>query len=222
MVTKYSLAAYVLLGVVASSLVVDTSVAMAQEVATKRPVEDADNSELNKRIEGFMKLGQGAHIIKEKDGKITHILLIGEAPLRKSLGAAGITTATQRATDFATGQLPLFIEQKVTAYSGSDGESIVLTEGDADGVSTENGKVIEKTAEWVKRQSEAMIKGIQIFSKTVEKEKVIIGLLWTAKAAAQTNDVSKDNGPPPKVRPGQGTEPVEGTVVNPDAKELLK
>ena len=221
MVTKYWLAAYVLLGVVASSLVVDTSVAMAQEVATKRPVEDADNSELNKRLEGFMKLGQGAHPLKEKDGKITHILLIGEAPLRKSLGAAGITTATQRATDFATGQLPLFLEQKVTAYSGADGESIVLTEGDATGAITENGKVVEKTAEWTKREASSMIKGIQIFSKTVEKEKVIIGLLWTAKAAAQTNDVSKDNGPPPKVRPAQGTVK-PGKVVNPDAEELLK
>ena len=56
---------------------------------------------------------------------------------------------------------------------------------------------------------------------TVEKEKVIIGLLWTAKAAAQTNDVSKDNGPPPKVRPAQGTVK-PGKVVNPDAEELLK
>lgn len=111
----------------------------------------------------------------------------------------------------------------MTAYRGSDGESIVLTEGDATGAITENGKVVEKTAQWTKRQAESMMRGIQPFSKQVTEDKVIVALLWTEKAAAQARGVADANNPaaPPKPRPAQGTV-TPGTVVNPDAEQLLK
>jgi hypothetical protein len=204
------------------ALALDSRVANSQGAAAEAPASDAQ-ADIKKRLEGFMALGPGAYPLKEKDSRITHILLVGEAPLRKSLGAAAVTTATQRATDFATGELPKFIEQKVTAYSGSDGESIVLTEGDAGGAITENGKVVEKTQAWTKRQAESMLRGIQTFSKQVTDDKVVVALLWTEKAAAMARGVADANNPPapPKPRPAQGTV-TPGTVVSPDAEQLLK
>lgn len=206
----------------AVTMVLDDRVARSQSAAVEAPASDAQ-ADIKKRLEGFMALGPGAYPLKEKDGRITHILLVGESPLRKSLGAASVTTATQRATDLATGQLPLFIEQKVTAYRGTDGESIVLTEGDAGGAITESGKVVEKTAEWTKRQAESMLRGIQTFSKQVTDDKVVVSLLWTERAAALARGVADANNPPPpaKPRPAQGTV-TPGTVVSPDAEQLLK
>lgn len=204
------------------TLVLDDRVAKSQGAAAEAPAPDPQ-ADIKKRLEGFMALGAGAHSLKEKDGRVTHILLVGEAPLRKSLGAAAVTTATQRAKDFATGQLPLFIEQKVTAYSGSDGESIVLTEGDAAGAITESGKVVEKTQAWSKRQAESMLRGIQTFSNQVTDDKVVVALLWTEKAAVMARGVADANNPPAplKPRPAQGTV-TPGTVVSPDAEQLLK
>lgn len=211
-----------IVALVAVAIVLDARVARSQGAAAEAPASDSQ-ADVKKRLEGFMALGPGAYPLKEKDGRITHILLVGEAPLRKSLGAASVTTATQRASDLATGQLPLFMAQKVTAYRGTDGESIVLTEGDAGGAITENGKVVEKTAEWTKRQAEAMLRGIQTFSKQVADDKVVVALLWTERAAAQTRGVADANDPPPppKPRPAQGTV-TPGTVVSPDAEQLLK
>lgn len=222
MVAKPRFIVEVLLGAVTFCVVIDARVANAQ-AATAEATAPATQDDLKKRLEGFMALGAGAHPLKEKDGRITHILLVGKAPLRKSLGVASEETATQRATDSAHGELPLFIEQKVTAYRGSDGESIVLTEGDATGAITENGKVVEKTAQWTKRQAESMLRGIQPFSKQVTEDKVVVALLWTERAAAQARGVADANNPaaPPKPRPAQGTV-TPGTVVNPDAEQLLK
>lgn len=222
MIARFRFAAlsFVLASVVCC--VIDGSVARGQAATAEAPAA-ASQDDIKRRLEGFMALGPGAHPLKEKDGRITHILLVGSAPLRKSLGVAAEQTATQRATDFATGQLPLFIEQKVTAYRSSDEESIVLTEGDATGVITENGKMVEKTTQWTKRQAEAMLRGIQPFSKQTTDDKVNVALLWTDKAASQARGVAEANNPPapPKPRPAQGTV-TPGTVVNPDADRLLK
>jgi hypothetical protein len=213
---------HLLLGAAALCVFVEARVANAQ-AATAEVTATANQDDLKKRLDGFMALGPNAYPIKEKDGRLTHILLVGEAPLRKSLGVAAATTATQRATDLANGQLPLFLEQKVTAYSGSDGESIVLTEGDASGAVTENGKVVEKTTAWTKRQAEMMLRGVTMFSKQVTDEKVVVALLWTEKSARQAQGVIDANKAlaSPKPRPAPGTV-TPGTVVNPDADQLLK
>ena len=105
---------------------------------------------------------------------------------------------------------------------GGRGEN-VLTEGDASGAVTENGKVVEKTTAWTKRQAEMMLRGVTMFSKQVTDEKVVVALLWTEKSATQAQGVIDANKPvaSPKPRPVPGTV-TPGTVVNPDADQLLK
>jgi len=170
-----------------------------------------------------MALGAGPYALNEKDGRITHILLVGEAPIRKSLGVSAETNATERAKAFATAELAKFIGQQVSFYQDPGTETITLYEGDASGPQSENSKQAEKTTLLVKQQAEAMVRGLQTFSKQVTDEKVIVGLLWTEKAAKAARGVGVANGPGAAQKPKPGQSSVKpGTVVNPDADRLLK
>lgn len=200
----------------------DVRTVNAQGAAAEAPAASSQD-DVEKRLQAFMALGAGPYPLKEKDGRVTHLLLVGESPLRKSLGVSAETTATERAKAFATAELAKYIGQNVSFYQDPGTETLTLYEGDASGPQAENSKQVEKTTTLVKQQAEAMVRGLQTFSKKVTDEKVVVGLLWTEKAAAQSRGVADANNPPtpPKPRPAPGTV-TPGTVVNPDAEQLLK
>lgn len=209
------------LGICAALLICDARFAMSQTPQITSAPAEAE-MDINKKIAEFMKLGSGAYPIKEKDGVITHIVLVGRGILNPSLPDPEGNAQLKADVD-ADSRLAFFIDTKVSAYVGVNSETVVLTEGEGAAPTLQSSKAIEKTNEWKKKQTEAMVRGLQTLQKEVTDKHVTIAKLWTAKTATQARGVADANNPPPppKPRPAPGTV-TPGTVVNPDAEKLLK
>ncbi len=160
-------------------------------------------------------------IIKNKQGEISKMVVVGAARISTVLGAAdGLQTARNEARLRAVGKFRQFLEEKVSVTETSETERTIKLEGDGSDLS-ESGKKISKNTEKYKTFSEGMVRGMQLLGyKTVslnEKEKMYVVVMgWSKDLANKTRALANELDKP---RTG-GTRPAAVPAV--DAEERRK
>ena len=162
-------------------------------------------------------------IVKNKQGEITKMVVVGAAKITTVLGAAdGLQTARNEARLRAVGKFRQFLEEKVSVTETSESERTIKLEGDGNDLS-ESGKKISKNTEKYKTFSEGMVRGMQMLGyKTVklnEKEKMYVVVLgWSKDLAAKTralaNELDKPRTP--------GTQPAAVSAADADERRKLQ
>jgi hypothetical protein len=136
-------------------------------------------------------------IVKNKQGEITKMVVVGAARISTVLGAAdGLQTARNEARLRAVGKFRQFLEEKVSVTETSETERTIKLEGDGTDLS-ESGKKIAKNTEKYKTFSEGMVRGMQMLGyKTVslnEKEKMYVVVMgWSKDLAAKTRALANE------------------------------
>jgi len=136
-------------------------------------------------------------LVKNKNGEITKMVVVGAARITTVLGAAdGLQTARNEARLRAVGKFRQFLEEKVTVTETSETERTIKLEGDGTDLS-ESGKKVSKNTEKYKTFSEGMVRGMQLLGyKTVklnEKEKMYVVVMgWSKDLAAKTRALANE------------------------------
>jgi|GEM_PF-1769177 len=136
-------------------------------------------------------------IVKNKDGEIVKMVVVGAAKISTVLGAAdGLQTARNEARLRAVGKFRQFLEEKVSVTETTETERVIKLEGDGSTIS-ESGKKISKNTEKYKTFSEGMVRGMQVLGfKTVslnDKERMFVIVMgWSKELAAKTRALADD------------------------------
>jgi len=160
-------------------------------------------------------------LVKNPQGEITKIVVVGAAKITTVLGAAdGLQTARNEARLRAVGKFRQFLEEKVSVTETTETERTIKLQGDGADLA-ESGKKISKNTEKYKTFSEGMVRGMQLLGyKTVklnEKERMYVVVLgWSKDLAAKTRSLADDLDRPRTA----GTKP--GAVAGADADERRK
>jgi len=164
----------------------------ADEIGTAHP-------SLAKIIDDYAESGVDGvvDIVKNKQGEITKMVVVGASRISTVLGAAdGLQTARNEARLRAVGKFRQFLEEKVSVTETSETERTLKLEGDGSDLA-ESGKKISKTTEKYKTFSEGMVRGMQLLGyKTVklnDKERMYVVVLgWSKDLAAKTRALAND------------------------------
>jgi|688.fasta_scaffold141317_2 hypothetical protein len=162
-------------------------------------------------------------IVKNPDGEITKMVVVGAARISTVLGAAdGLQTARNEARLRAVGKFRQFLEEKVTVTETSETERTIKLEGDGANL-TESGKKISKNTEKYKTFSEGMVRGMQTLGfKTVslnQKERMhVVVMGWSKELANQTRALANELDKP---RTG-GTQPAAVPAADAEERRRLE
>ena len=160
-------------------------------------------------------------IVKNPDGEITKMVVVGAARISTVLGAAdGLQTARNEARLRAVGKFRQFLEEKVSVTETTETERTLTLEGDGADLA-ESGKKISKNTEKYKSFSEGIVRGMQLLGyKTVklnEKERMYVVVMgWSKDLAAKTRALANDLDKPRSA----GTRPAAASAA--DAEERKK
>jgi hypothetical protein len=136
-------------------------------------------------------------VVKNKDGEIVKMVVVGAAKISTVLGAAdGLQNARNEARLRAVGKFRQFLEEKVSITETTETERVLKLEGDGSTIS-ESGKKISKNTEKYKTFSEGMVRGMQVLGfKTVslnDKERMFVIVMgWSKDLAAKTRALAND------------------------------
>ena len=136
-------------------------------------------------------------VVKNKQGEITKMVVVGAARISTVLGAAdGLQTARNEARLRAVGKFRQFLEEKVSVTETSETERTIKLQGDGTDLA-ESGKKISKNTEKYKTFSEGMVRGMQMLGyKTVklnESEKMYVVVMgWSRDLAAKTRGLANE------------------------------
>jgi hypothetical protein len=196
------------LGLFAAALVMLAAArAAAQPAATAEPPAAAVDSSslgeshptLDKIISDYAESGSDGvvDIVKDKNGAITKMVVVGAARISTVLGAAdGLQTARNESRLRAVGKFRQFLEEKVSVTETTETERTLTLEGDGTDLA-ESGKKISKNTEQYKTFSEGMVRGMQVLGfKTVslnDKEKMYVTVMgWSKDLANKTRALANE------------------------------
>lgn len=162
-------------------------------------------------------------IVKNPDGEITKMVVVGAARISTVLGAAdGLQSARNEARLRAVGKFRQFLEEKVSVTETSETERTIKLEGDGANL-TESGKKVAKNTEKYKTFSEGMVRGMQTLGfKTVslnQKERMhVVVMGWSKELANQTRALANELDKP---RTG-GTQPAPVPAADAEERRRLE
>jgi hypothetical protein len=163
----------------------------AQVGDTHPSIEKIVNDYAESGIDGVVDM------VKNKQGEITKMVVVGAARITTILGAAdGLQTARNEARLRAVGKFRQFLEEKVSVTETSETERTIKLQGDGTDLA-ESGKKISKNTEKYKTFSEGMVRGMQMLGyKTVklnEKEKMYVVVMgWSKELANKTRALANE------------------------------
>jgi hypothetical protein len=135
--------------------------------------ESDDEPSFEERMAKIVKLGPGVHKIeKDKKGRITSCIVVGQARISTSLGKAkGIELARDKANLVCSAEFVKWLKEEVAIYSSNDDETVILMDGEeseeADSIK-ESSKSVEKSSKKMESLSKGLVRGLQVLHKEVE------------------------------------------------------
>jgi len=144
-------------------------------------------------------LGPGVHNIqKDKKGRITSCIVVGQARISTVLGKAkGAELARDKANLACSAEFVKWLKEEVTAYQSNDEETVILlegTEGADDESLKESAKSVEKSSTKMESLSKGLVRGLQIIHKAVDGEGKTYTIVkgWNADTADGVKKISSD------------------------------
>lgn len=162
-----------------------------------------DESSVSQAFKKIADLGPGVHAIqKDKKGRITACVVVGQARISTSLGKAkGLELARDKANLDCSAQFVKWLKEEATIYLSSDEESLILIEGKEgkeDDSLKESGKAVEKSGKKMESLSKGLVRGLQVIYKELDGEGKTYTIVkgWKADNAEATkrvlNELSSD------------------------------
>ena len=182
-----------------ASAVAAEPVATAPAAVVDGPAIGDSHPTLDKIISDYADSGIDGvvDIVKNKEGEIVKMVVVGAAKITTVLGAAdGLQTARNEARLRAVGKFRQFLEEKVSVTETSETERTIRLQGDGSDLA-ESGKKVSKNTEKYQSFSEGMVRGMQVLGyKTVslnDKEKMYVVVLgWSKELAAKTRGLANE------------------------------
>lgn len=165
-----------------------TCAARADDRKPDKPEKKADTSD---RYSEMAKKGTGVTDCETDDmGRVKSVFIVGTSHITTALGAArGKEIARQRAELAAKGAFAKWLKEKVSIYTKSESEAILLIEGVADKEGTarrESGKALEKDDSRIETMATAMMRGFKLVHVETSTEDKTLSLVykWDAKLSS--------------------------------------
>lgn len=139
--------------------------------ASMSAAAEGDGPSLEDRMAQVIALGPGVHgVQKNKDGRITSLVVVGQARISTVLGKSkGLELARSKADLACSAEFVQWLKAEITVYESSDEEAIILSEGDGDSAK-ESGKSVEKSSTKMESLSKGLVRGLQVLHKNVDGE----------------------------------------------------
>lgn len=170
----------------------------AAEDKDKKPTEEKVES-VEERFDKIVKLGPGVHAIKkDKKGRITSCLVVGQSRISTVLGKAkGLEIARSKAGLEAATEFVKWLKLRPTTIEASDEETVILvegSEGDQDESLKEAGKTIEKSSKRMETVAQGLVRGLVVVHAAVDAEDKTYTVIkgWKADTAEGVKKVAKD------------------------------
>jgi hypothetical protein len=161
--------------------------------------EDAKTSQKSEMAK-IATLGPGVHAIqKDKKGRITSCIVVGESRISTVLGKAkGLEVARKRADLNASAEFVKWLKQHVTFFQSTDDEAVFLLEGkegDNEDTGKELGKAVEKESSRNTSIAEGIVRGLQVLHVKIDSDSKMLTVVkgWKADTAEGVKKVASDS-----------------------------
>lgn len=161
--------------------------------------EEDDASSFEERMSNIVALGRGVHNPqKDKKGRITACVVVGQARISTVLGKAkGTENARDKANLACSAEFVKWLKEEVSVYQSNDEETVILLEGEEGGDDEslkESAKSVEKSGKKMESLSKGLVRGLQLLHKEVDGDgktyTVVKG--WKADTAEGVKKVAAD------------------------------
>jgi len=160
---------------------------------------DDDGPSIEEQMSKIATLGPGVHNIqKDKKGRITACVVVGQARISTALGKAkGTENARDKANLACSTEFVKWLKEEVNVYQSNDEETVTLLEGSEEGEDEslkESAKSVEKSSKKMESVSKGLVRGLQVLHKEVDGDgktyTVVKG--WKADTADGVKKIAAD------------------------------
>ncbi|MDZ4849973.1 MAG: hypothetical protein SGI77_11865 [Pirellulaceae bacterium] len=157
-----------------------------------------DGSYVDEQMAKLFALGPGVHAIqKNKKGRITACVVVGQARISTSLGKAkGMELARDKANLICSAEFVKWLKEEASVYQSTDDESVILLEGGEeageDDSLKESSKSVEKNSKKMDSLSKGLVRGLQLLHKGVNADDKTLTIIkgWKADSADGVKNVA--------------------------------
>lgn len=161
--------------------------------------DDDDGPSIEEQMAKIAALGPGVHSIqKDKKGRITACVVVGQARISTALGKAkGMENARDKANLACSAEFIKWLKEEVNVYQSNDEETVILLEGSEEGEDEslkESAISVDKSSKKMESLSKGLVRGLQVLHKEVDGDgktyTVVKG--WSADTADGVKKVATD------------------------------